>query len=319
MTGGRTYRPAVRPTLYFIGVTTGQSSIMKVFPEWAVYLKLGDCEIRGIDFLPHSDPKLYREAVSFIKGDPLSLGALVTTHKIDLLKACYDLFDELDGYAQLMGEVSCISKRGGKLIGHAKDPISSGLALEAFLADGYWEKTSGEVFVMGAGGSSIAITSYLLKREHGPNRPSRIIVSNRSLPRLEEMQRIHEKLGADVPRRYVHTPEPQGNDSILNKLSPWSLVINATGLGKDAPGSPITDSAVFPRNGIAWDFNYRGDLVFLKQARAQKEKRNLRIEDGWAYFVYGWTRAIAEIFHIEIPIKGPVFDDLSEIASRFRR
>ena len=27
--------PAVRPSIYFIGVTTGQSSIMKVFPRWA--------------------------------------------------------------------------------------------------------------------------------------------------------------------------------------------------------------------------------------------------------------------------------------------
>ena len=27
--------PATQPTLYFIGVTTGKSSIMKVFREWA--------------------------------------------------------------------------------------------------------------------------------------------------------------------------------------------------------------------------------------------------------------------------------------------
>ena len=29
------YKPATQPTIYFIGVTTTQSSIMKVFPEWA--------------------------------------------------------------------------------------------------------------------------------------------------------------------------------------------------------------------------------------------------------------------------------------------
>lgn len=28
-----TYAPATRPTFYFIGVTTGKSSIMKVFPN----------------------------------------------------------------------------------------------------------------------------------------------------------------------------------------------------------------------------------------------------------------------------------------------
>ena len=43
------YSPATRPTFYFIGVTTGQSSIMKVFPVWAEYLELGDVEIKGVD------------------------------------------------------------------------------------------------------------------------------------------------------------------------------------------------------------------------------------------------------------------------------
>jgi len=42
-----------------------------------------------------------------------------------------------------------------------------------------------------------------------------------------------------------------------------------TGLGKDAPGSPLTDAVVFPDHGIVWDLNYRGDLIFLEQARKQ--------------------------------------------------
>ncbi len=28
------FQPAEFPTLYFIGVTTGQSSIMTIFPQW---------------------------------------------------------------------------------------------------------------------------------------------------------------------------------------------------------------------------------------------------------------------------------------------
>lgn len=36
------YEKATAPTLYFIGVTTGQSSIMKVFPKWAEALGLKD-------------------------------------------------------------------------------------------------------------------------------------------------------------------------------------------------------------------------------------------------------------------------------------
>ncbi len=313
------YEPATVPTIYFVGVTTGKSSIMTVFPRWAKHLGLTDAMIRGIDCKWHDQPEVYRRAVEFIKHDRLSLGALVTTHKIDLLAACRDLFDELDPFAQLMGEVSGISKSDGKLIGHAKDPISSGLALEAFLRAGHWGKTGAEALVLGAGGSSIAVTCYLMDSKHGTNRPSRIVVTNRSQPRLEEIRPIHEKLDQSVPVQYHHTPRPEDNDALVNRLKPHSLVINATGLGKDAPGSPITGGARFPEHGYAWDFNYRGDLVFLDQARAQQKERSLHVEDGWVYFLHGWTQVIAEVFHIDIPTRGPGFEEISRIAAEARR
>jgi shikimate 5-dehydrogenase len=218
-----------------------------------------------------------------------------------------------------MGEVSSISKRDGRLVGHAKDPISSGLALEAFLPAGYWEQTGAEVLVMGAGGSSIAITCYLMQERHGANRPSKIIVTNRTTPRLEEIREIHDKSVRTVPVEYHHTPRPEDNDRLVSSLKPGSLVMNATGLGKDALGSPITDAARFPEGGYAWDFNYRGELVFLDQARAQRQARNLTIEDGWIYFIHGWTQVIAEVFHIAIPTRGPQFDELSRIAAAARR
>ena len=312
------YPTANKPTFYFIGVTTGQSSIMRVFPAWARHLGLGDVEIKGIDLKIHDDPDNYREAVRFIKSDPLSLGALVTTHKLDLLKACRDLFEELDPYALLTGEISCISKRDGKLVGHAKDPITAGCSLEAFLPAKHWEKTGAEAMVLGAGGSSVALTCYMLEERHGANKPSRIIVTNRSDPRLHEMQEIHRQVGADVPIEYHHASEPEKASALMATLKPGSLVVNATGLGKDAPGSPIPDTAFFPQNGFAWEFNYRGDLVFLDQANAQKESRHLWVEDGWIYFIHGWTRVMAEVFHLDIPSHGPEFDRLAQIARDVR-
>ena len=161
------YPAADKPTMYFIGVTTHQSSIMKVFPRWAEYLGLGDVVIQGMNFRWHDEPANYRRAVAFIKDDPLSLGALVTTHKIDLLSACRDQFDRLDPFAELMGEISSISKDDGQLVGHAKDPITSGLALEAFLPDRHWERTGAEALVLGAGGSAIAVTWYMMQTTHG--------------------------------------------------------------------------------------------------------------------------------------------------------
>ena len=309
-------RPAEKPTFWFIGVTTAQSSIMRVFPEWARHLGLGDVDMRGIDLVPHDRPERYREVVAFLKSDPLSRGALVTTHKLDLFAAARDMFDEIDPHAALMEETSCLSKRDGRFVCHAKDPISSGLAIDGFVPEGHFARTGAEVFSMGAGGSTIALTWHLSQAARGADRPSRIVVSNRSQARLDHLAAIHKGLGHGIPVECVLAPKAEDNDAVLARLSPGALVINATGLGKDAPGSPLTDAALFPERGIAWDLNYRGDLVFLDQARAQAAGRSLQVEDGWTYFIHGWTQVIAEVFHVDIPVRGPAFDEIAEIAAR---
>jgi shikimate 5-dehydrogenase len=312
------FKPAEEPTIYFIGVTTAKSSIMSVFPKWARHLGLKDAVIRGIDCKLHDDPTIYRRIVEFIKHDPLSYGALVTTHKLDLLRAARHYFDELDSFALLTDEISSISKREGRLIGHAKDPITVGLSLDAIIEPDYWRKTGAELLILGAGGSSVALTTHLMK-SCGPDRwPSKIHVSNKTIERLNEMKAKHQAINPGITIAYYHATTPADNDAILNALKPGSIVINATGLGKDAPGSPLTDQAVFPQDGIAWDFNYRGELVFLDQARTQQQQRNLRIEDGWVYFIHGWTRVVAEVFDVEIPVAGPEFEIMSELAGSAR-
>jgi shikimate 5-dehydrogenase len=172
---------------------------------------------------------------------------------------------------------------------------------------------------MGAGGSPIALTWHLMQKARGADRPSRIVVSDRNPARLEEIRRVHAGLRSGVPTGYVLATEASDNDSALADLPPGSLVINATGLGKDAPGSPLSEAARFPERAIAWDLNYRGDLVFLDQARAQATGRSLQVEDGWTYFLHGWTQVIGEVFHVRIPVRGPEFETLSEIAQIARK
>ena len=290
--------PATEPTMYFIGVTTGQSSIMRIFPIWAKALGVQGC-LKGIDIAIHAPAEDYRAAVEFIRSDPLSLGALVTTHKIDLLNACRDLFDELDPYAQQFGEISSISKRDGKLWGHAKDPISVGLALDSFLPAEHWRKyPEAQACVLGAGGSALAVCAYLAHEKHGDAVPARIQMDNRSVGRLAEA--VHLLGNSRVQMSFNLCPIPEWNDRIVEALPEGSLVINATGMGKDRPGSPLTDKCRFPKNGVIWEFNYRGSLEFMHQAEAQREERGLQIENGWTYFIHGWTQVIAEVFHIDI-------------------
>lgn len=308
------YEKATQPTIYFIGVTTANSSIMKVFPAWAEALKLENTVIKGIDFAPHSPADEYRKAVEFIKNDPLSLGALVTTHKIDLYNSCKDLFDYVDPYARQLGEVSSISKKDGQYCAHAKDPISSGLALEHFVPEDYWSSYGGDVLLLGAGGSSLAMSIYLGQDKFGSNIPKKIIIANRSLPRLESARKILQSGSPKIHFEFVHTPAPEDNDAVLMSLSPHSLIVNATGLGKDAPGSPLTDACSFPEDSLIWEINYRGDLLFKEQAEKQAAEKNLHVEDGWIYFIHGWTQVIAEVFHIAIT--DSMLEQLSEIAKK---
>jgi shikimate 5-dehydrogenase len=300
----------------FIGVTTAKSSIMKVFPRWMQALGREDVAITGLDLKIHDTREAYRAAVLEIKHDPARIGALVTTHKVDLFHAAEDIFDAYDPYARVLGEVSSISKHDGNLVGHAKDPISAGLSLDALLGPGYFARTGGEVLIFGAGGSAAATLLHLMMKPDPADRPKRLVVVNRSPGRLESLRTLVNERGTDIEVETVCCADPHVNDAQMERLPEGSVVINATGMGKDTPGSPITSAGLFPRNGIAWEFNYRGELDFMHQALAQRETRGVRVEDGWLYFVHGWTQVVAEVLHFELT--PTVFAILERVAAEAR-
>ena len=304
------------PTFYFIGVTTGKSSINKVFPLWMKVLGRPDVVLEGMDCKIHDEPQVYREKVAQIKYDPLSLGALVTTHKIDLLTAARDMFDYLDPYARITDEVSSISKLGDRLEGHAKDPITAGASLDAIIDKGYFGRTHGEVLSFGAGGSAIATLLHLINKPDKEDRPERFTFVNRSQGRLDHAQEMVSGLKTDIRIEYVQNTDPAVNDRIMEEFPPHSIVINATGMGKDTPGSPISWEGKFPINSIAWEFNYRGELDFMHQALAQVESREIQVEDGWIYFVHGWTQVVAQVLHFDLTPS--LFAELNEAASSVR-
>ena len=304
------------PTFYFIGVTTTKSSIMKVFPLWMEVIGRKEVVLEGVDCKIHDDPEAYRKAVAQIKYDPLSQGALVTTHKIDLLNAARDMFEYLDPYAQITGEVSSISKLDGRLEGHAKDPLTSGASLDAIIEKGYFGRTKGDVLCFGAGGSGVATLLHLINKKDKEDRPVKFTFVNRSQGRLDHAREMVGGLKTDIEIEYICNSEPQVNDKIMEKFPPYSIIINATGMGKDTPGSPITWEGKFPMNSISWEFNYRGELDYLHQSLAQVESRKVKVEDGWIYFVHGWTQVVAQVLHFDLTPE--LFEKLNQAASTVR-
>jgi shikimate 5-dehydrogenase len=305
------------PTFYFIGVTTGKSSIMKVFPLWMKVLGREEVVMEGVDCKIHDEPEAYRRAVAQIKYDPLSLGALVTTHKIDLLTAARDMFEYLDPYAVITREVSSISKMDGRLEGHAKDPLTSGASLDAIIEKGYFGKTRGQVLCFGAGGSGVATLLHLINKKDKEDRPQKFTFVNRSQGRLDHAKEMVGGLKTDIEIEYICNSDPKVNDGIMEKFPPCSVIINATGMGKDTPGSPVTWDGKFPMNSIAWEFNYRGELDFLHQAEAQQKEQKLTVEDGWLYFVHGWTQVVAQVLHFDLTPE--LFAELEKVASTVRQ
>ena len=304
------------PTFYFIGVTTGKSSIMKVFPLWMKVLGREDVVMEGVDCKIHDEPEVYRKAVAQIKYDALSLGALVTTHKIDLLTAARDMFEYLDPYAMITGEISSISKLEGRLEGHAKDPLTSGASLDAIIEKDYFGKTHGNVLCFGAGGSGVATLLHLINKNDPGDRPRKFTFVNRSQGRLDHAKEMVGGLITDIKIEYICNSDPLINDKIMAQFPPYSVIINATGMGKDTPGSPITWKGQFPSNSIAWEFNYRGELDFMHQSLAQVESRRVKVEDGWLYFVHGWTQVVAQVLHFDLT--PALFGRLNEAASTVR-
>lgn len=287
--------------MYFFGVTTGKSASKKMFPRWAQILELGDAQLVGVDIPLGSPPQTYLQAVTQIKSDPLSLGALVTTHKIDTLRAARNLFDELTENAALTQEVSCIYQRGGRMIAHAVDPQTCGQAMAQFIEAGYWRTRRAEVMCIGAGGSARALVAFFLKYSDRNDRPKRMVVVDLDQDKLEQLQSMVERLpGSGIQFEYILNSDPKANDELMSSLPPGSMVVNATGMGKDIPGSPVSDEGAFPEHGIAWELNYRGELDFKRQAQAQAQQRRLKVVDGWDYFLVGWAAILGLVFDVEI-------------------
>lgn len=298
----------------FIGVSTGSSSIMSVFPKWAELLELPTGNLIGHDLPMDAAPAQYRAMVEQIRDDPNHRGALVTTHKMNVFAAASDLFDELDPFAVSCSEISSISKRGDRLIGRAKDPLTVDLALNDFLPGDHFARTGAAVVILGAGGSGTALSWALAERADAP---SKVTVTARDDDKLDRLREVHRQHGTpDGLISYVRTDTVQDAAALVASAPAGSLIVNATGLGKDRPGSPLPDDVAFPEDAWVWEFNYRGSLEFLHQARAQEAARGLHVVDGWRYFIHGWSQVVADVF--EIDLTPEIVERLAEAAESVR-
>ena len=152
---------------------------------------------------------------------------------------------------------------------------------------------------------------------HGPGLHQRKEIARIQLEQLgQKLEPLRQQMDEGVRTNDAKVLTQKIKQAIMSRLPEHSIVINATGMGKDTPGSPITNAGLFPKHGIAWEFNYRGELDFMHQALAQVETRDIKVEDGWLYFVHGWTQVVAQVLHIDLTPE--VFGRLEKAAATVR-
>ncbi|WP_436521420.1 shikimate dehydrogenase family protein [Actinoplanes sp. HUAS TT8] len=269
-------------TVWFVGVSTGQSLINQAFPLWMGDLGR-DVRLVGRDLPLGAPPESYRALVGELRDDGDALGAVITSHKLAVLRAARDLIGGLDPLATECGEVNTLRKEAKTLFAYARDPLSTGRVVDEIWPSGE------QVICLGAGGTAIALGRHLLSR---PELPKRLIFADRDAAAGRHLRDVLEPWAdrSGVVLDVLTGPGPW--DEPVESAPPGTLVVNATGLGKDRPGSPVSARVRFPGGAVVWELNYRGDLAVLRQAR---ERDDLIAYDGWGLFCHGWAAALGPI------------------------
>jgi shikimate dehydrogenase len=302
----------LEPTMLFVGVSTSKSFVHRVFPSWLKIIGR-DAKLRGVDINLNSPRDVYRNVVRQIESSENLLGALVTSHKANIFDQAADIFSVVGPYARALREVGVIYKQGTQLTCDATDPFSTRKVLNELLSRGYWSQSAAHALILGSGGAGIALAYAILA--DAEDSPSQVLMTDVDPARVDVVKSV---MAPFVSNGRLNAVVVHGNDTdtLMAKLPEGSLIVNATGLGKDRPGSPISSRAHFPRRSIVWEFNYRGDLQFLQMAKSQAEHENLTVEDGWNYFIYGWAYVMSRVFDF-VP-NDQVLDQFASIANAER-
>jgi shikimate dehydrogenase len=309
------------PLYLFIGISTAGSSIHAAFPVWAPLLAPG-AVLRGVDLPETADPAEFRRLAIAMRDNPLVRGAVITSHKLRMYDAIADLIDHADPVATITHELNAIDTRNG-IRALARDPQSLGILLDAMTPE--WIGPGRSMICIGSGGAATAlmlamgldipatITSGQAVRRAAEARRGSLTILGVDPQALAAVRAVQQRAGipdTDVTTALATTPTVTG--TYTRHAGPGSVIVNATGLGKTTPGSPLARPEDLPHGVLAWDFNYRGPLTFLQQA----EEAGAATMNGWNYFLAGWTAALAAITSTEFTTQ--LFDQIRTSSTGIR-
>lgn len=279
-------------SVYFLGLTTRSSAAHRVFPGWVKAIDWAAVLV-GVDVPPQSGRDRYVDFLKHMRCDPFCSGAQVTSHKVRLYDLVADEFEELDPDVIALGEVGGISVRGNKLAAFSPDMLALGDELETILGQQSHQPTRREVVILGGGGAGRAVVLAIARR--GIGSASKVTITEKDVDLKADLEQRLKTLLSGYDWLDYEVRDASDNDDIVVRTAPGSLIVNATGMGKDTRGSPVAASTPLPIGSIAWDLNYRGALDFLTFARTQCTARGVMAIDGWDYFLRNWFACLTRI------------------------
>jgi shikimate 5-dehydrogenase len=281
-------------SIWFVGVNTQGSVALRASAGWMQALGV-EAQLVGVDIAADSPADRYRALVDDFRRDGDVLGAVISGHKARMFEVARDRLDLVAEQAVLCQEISVLHRWHEQVGATAIEADSTREALTEIAGPAHWRQTGGHLFVLGAGGTASALLAALYAERKDREAAPRVVhlvdvVASRS-------RRLAEQLDRWQPGLAVTESAPTDAPAVLAQLPPGSLVVNATGIGKDTPGSPIPLPAPWPREAIFWEINYRGPLPLLADAKRAAAVRLLKLHDGWRLFLAGWSEALAMILH----------------------
>jgi shikimate dehydrogenase len=89
-----------------------------------------DVRLIGCDLPVEAPTTAYRGVVRELANDTNAVGAVITSHKVAVLRAAGDLIGSLDALASECGEVNALRRVASTLSGFARDPVSVGRVVD---------------------------------------------------------------------------------------------------------------------------------------------------------------------------------------------
>jgi shikimate dehydrogenase len=282
-----------RRTLIFVGPSASRSRIHSLCP--ALSRVLGeDLVVASADMPANQAPTAYTSLLLDVLSRDEVAGGVVTNHKLQFFDAFLQLGFPVSSIGKKLGVVSVFRRVGNRFYGTAEEPYAVLPAIDKICRCRCMDYFR-EIVIFGAGGAGRAIT-YAAAAHSSRYGVDRITVTDCDLHRIDGFRHLTccgNLIDLHVARTHV-------NDRLLREAARGALVVNATGLGKDASGSPISDHVDFPADSAAWDLNYRGSLDFLRQAKSQPSRCHVSCHDGFDFFLFDWLEILSFIFRLNL-------------------